>query len=203
MVSSWEMGLHNNDGNGRDTRLNVHNLSVKIVGGVRRQIFWLGGFKAFIKQCTYLQICSPMAVNLLGLWWRLEWKKMAETRDSTFIICQSKLSAVCSGNIFDWGVSRSNSKNLLANMDAYGRGWNNKLKIIPWDRNDIKRSIHNLSVKIVGSVWRQYFGLGDFKAFIEQHTYSQIWSPSAVNLLGLWWRLEWKNKWQRQETQRS
>ena len=28
------MGLHDNDGNGRDTRLNFHNLSVRIVVGV-------------------------------------------------------------------------------------------------------------------------------------------------------------------------
>ena len=60
------MGLHNNDGNGRDTRLNVHNLSVKIVGGVRRQCFGLGGFKVFIP-CTNLQIWPPLTVNLVGL----------------------------------------------------------------------------------------------------------------------------------------
>ena len=44
--------VYNNDGNGRDTRLNVHDLSVEIVGGVRRQYFGLGVLKAFIEQRT-------------------------------------------------------------------------------------------------------------------------------------------------------
>ena len=48
LFATGEMGLHNNDGKGRDTRLNVHNFSVKIVGGMLRQYFLLGGFKVLI-----------------------------------------------------------------------------------------------------------------------------------------------------------
>ena len=103
------MGLYNNDGNGRDTRLNVHNFSVKIVGCVRRQCLDWGVSRFLSQKFTNLQIWPPLSVNSLGLligdgWVCIRTMEMAGTKDSTLIICQSKLSVVWEGNIFGWGI---------------------------------------------------------------------------------------------------
>ena len=65
-----------------------------------------GVSRFFSSKFTNLEIWPPLTVNLVGLllgngWVSVILIEMMETRDSTFIICQSKLSALCSGNIFD------------------------------------------------------------------------------------------------------
>ena len=55
----------------------------------------------------------PFTRGWMGLY--IIMMEMAETRDSTFMICQLKLSAVCEGNILGWGFSRPLSNNVQLN----------------------------------------------------------------------------------------
>jgi hypothetical protein len=68
---------------------------------------------------------------------------------------------VCEGNILGWGISKPLSNNILTHKYGhlrqsiclvFGGGWNEKI-----NGRDRKLNVHNLSVKIVGGLLRQYF----------------------------------------------
>ena len=159
---------------GRDTRLNIHNLSVKIVGVVCEGNVLGWGVSRFLSQkILTLQIWPPLTVNLFCLLlrgWMGQHNSDGNGRDTRLNVHHLSVKVVSSvrRQCFGLGVSRFYPKNASFNNQfswPFARGCmslhNNDGK-----GQDIRINVHSLSVKIVADVQRQYFGL----TFIQQCT---------------------------------